>query len=61
MSARARRAGAEASGAPAPAPGDTACGVCAALVRQRAQARDNGDEAGARECEEELANHRHLA
>ena len=61
MSARARRAGAAASGAPVPAPGEEACGVCAALVRQRAQALENGDDAGARECEEELANHRHLA
>ncbi|MBP0459470.1 hypothetical protein [Streptomyces montanisoli] len=61
MSARVRRAGAETSGTPVPPPGDKACGVCAALVRQRAQARENGDEAGARECEEELANHHHLA
>jgi hypothetical protein len=35
------------------------CAVCAALIRQRAHARDEGDECREQECEAELSNHRH--
>nr|WP_094793565.1 hypothetical protein [Streptomyces kasugaensis] len=41
-----------------PAPGE-GCDVCAALVRQRADARARGDWAAATDCNVELRRHPH--
>ncbi|MET7700330.1 hypothetical protein [Streptomyces sp. NPDC005485] len=41
---------------PAPTPG---CGVCEALVRQRATARAKGDFSSAGDCNVEILNHTH--
>jgi hypothetical protein len=37
---------------------EAGCAVCAALMRQSAEARAGGDERCVKECEAELSNHR---
>ncbi|MCF3963525.1 hypothetical protein L1885_18050 [Streptomyces fuscigenes] len=43
----------------APAPQEKGCAVCAALVRQRSEARENGDTRCEQECDAELGAHGH--
>ncbi|WP_200307372.1 hypothetical protein [Streptomyces adelaidensis] len=43
---------------PKPAPG---CDICAALVRQRQDARDRGDLSAATDADVEIRNHPHRA